>query len=179
MILLGATVSIFFVSYFIWQIFGWLYNFSETRKLKKFEKDLELSIKHSQPSWEEIKNIANTRLMTHKSILAIILEFQREVLSGRKKELEPYKEALNEYLKNYKNEEPFEGLPNEIRLQLERLRKKIDGKEDILEPLTSQIKELLLINEREKRHQKYYTVAGFFVGVIGLLFAAYSSFIDV
>jgi hypothetical protein len=44
----------------------------------------------------------------------------------------------------------------------------IEAEEQFLEPLTSQIKDLLAVNKNKQRLQRYYTTAGFFVGLAGL-----------
>ncbi|MBN2816419.1 MAG: hypothetical protein JXQ67_07015 [Campylobacterales bacterium] len=159
-----------------WSLTVVLEDILKLNSIKKFSEDFKASVKHSQPSWEEIKDIASTRGLTQSDIQFTIRKFHREILAGREATLSDYKEKVKSYIDLYKEEEPFEGLPNEVRIHLERLREQIDGKEHLLEPLTSQIKDLLTIYQKEKRYQKYYTTGSFFIGLIGLGFAFYTYF---
>ncbi|MHB1013925.1 MAG: hypothetical protein ACYC2W_01425 [Desulfurivibrionaceae bacterium] len=102
----------------------------------------------------------------------------REILTGENKQLLAHKDLIRSYIEKHKEEEPFEGIPNDIRIHLERLREKINGQKELLDPLTNQIKDLLTINEKEKKHQKYYTIGGFFIGLLGFCFAIYSYFLS-
>ena len=166
------------IIFFTWVLGTALDEYFESKRIEQFEKDFEESVKHSQPTWEEIKDIASTRRLTQIKVQHVFKNAKREILTGRNKDLEPHKEIIQNYLEQFQKDEPFEGLPNEIRLHLERMREKIDGSEELLEPLTTQIKELLLINDREKKVQKYYTVAGFFIGLLGFTFALFVYFKD-
>ena len=69
-------------------------------------------------------------------------------------------------------------MPNEIRIHLEKLREQLNGEEQYIEPLTGQIKELLKIYEKDKKQQRFYTAGGFFIAIISLLFAGYTSFLQ-
>jgi len=150
----------------------------ESKKINEYSKDFETSIQHSQPSWEEMKEIIRTHNLQQSKVLHIYQKAMKKILTGESKELEPYKELIRSYIDKYNEEEPFEGMPSDIRIHLERLREQInDDRANLLDPLTNQIKDLLSINERERKHQKYYTIGGFFVGIIGLIFAIYSLYI--
>ncbi|MEQ1638888.1 MAG: hypothetical protein ABL903_19690, partial [Methylococcales bacterium] len=109
-------------------------------------------------------------------IMFTIKKYYREIMAGREEELSSHKELIKSYIDQYRKDEPFEGLPNEVRIHLERLRDRINGEEQLLEPLTSQIKDLLTVNDKEKRHLKYYTIGGFFVGLAGVAFSIYTTF---
>lgn len=150
----------------------------EMKQISNFSKDFKDTVKHSQPSWEDVKEIASTRGLTQSKIQFTIRKYNREIMAGREENLSEHKELIKSYISQYRKDEPFEGLPNEVRIHLERLRDQINGNEHLLEPLTTQIKDLLTINQKEKRQQKYYTVGGFFVGLAGLAFALYTSFAE-
>ncbi|WP_081138965.1 hypothetical protein [Halomonas sp. BC2] len=159
-----------------WLLVTMLVDIFEMKQISNFSKDFKDMVKHSQPSWEDVKEIASTRGLTQSKIQFTIRKYNREIMAGREDDLSEHKELIKSYITQYRKGEPFEGLPNEIRIHLERLRDQIDGNEHLLEPLTTQIKELLTINQREKRQQKHYTIGGFFVGLAGLAFALYASF---
>ncbi len=177
-ILLIAIVFIGGMIFISWGLGSVLEDFFEMKQVSKFSKDFKDTVKHSKPSWEDIKEIASTRGLTQSKIQFTIREYNREIMAGRVEDLSQHKELIKSYIAQYRKDEPFEGLPNEVRIHLERLRDQINGNEHLLEPLTTQIKDLLTINQKEKRQQKYYTIGGFFVGLAGLAFALYTTFAE-
>lgn len=164
------------IAFFAWAFGNMLEDIFEIKSISDFSKDFKDTVKHSQPTWEDIKEIASTRHLTQSKIHFTIRKYYREIMAGRDNELLEYKDLIKNYIDQYRKDEPFEGLPNEVRIHLERLRDNINGNEHLLEPLTSQIKDLLTINESEKRNQKYFTIGGFFVGLAGFAFAIYTSY---
>jgi hypothetical protein len=137
---------------------------------------LRLAIKHSQPSWEHVSDIASTRNIKNTDVYWILQKFLREILTGRESDLASHQKIVEGYLTKIKEIEPFEGIPTEIRIHLERIKEQLSNDTMLMQPLTGQIRELLSVNEKEARQQKYYTVGGFFVGFVGLIFAAFAYF---
>lgn len=173
LISIGVIGGFIFIS---WALGSILEDIFEMRQISNFSHDFKDTVKHSQPSWDDVKEIASTRGLTQSKIQFTIRKYNREIMAGREEDLSQHKELIKSYITQYRKDEPFEGLPNEVRIHLERLRDQINGNEHLLEPLTTQIKDLLTINQKEKRQQKYYTIGGFFVGLAGLAFALYTSF---
>jgi len=164
------------IAFFSWALGSMIEDIFEIRSISEFSKDFKDTVKHSQPSWEEVKEIASTRHLTQSKIHFTIRKYYREIMAGRDNDLLEHKGLIKNYIDQYRKDEPFEGLPNEVRIHLERLRDNINGNEHLLEPLTSQIKDLLTINESDKRNQKYFTIGGFFIGLAGFAFAVYTSY---
>jgi hypothetical protein len=148
----------------------------EKRQVQSFEKDFRESVVHSQPEWNEIKEIASTRGIAKNSLYQVIIATKREILAGRDKDLEPHKGIIVSYISKLHEEEPFEGMPDDIKLHLQRIRDKLAGNENILDPLTAKIVELLAVNEKERKRQRSYTIAGTLIGFFGLAFALYAYF---
>lgn len=171
LVLLGLTFATGLLS---WMLGTILQEIFEARWIKEFAKDFKDSVKHSQPNWDEIKEIASTRGLTQSKIQLTLRKFYREVLTGRDSDLLEHKALIKSYIDKYREDEPFEGLPNEVRIHLEKIREQLDGNEHHLEPLTNQIKDLLTVNEKDRKYQRYYTIGGFFVGLAGLGLAAYT-----
>lgn len=170
---IGVIGGLIFIS---WALGNMLEDIFEMKQISNFSNDFKDSVRHSQPSWEDVKEMASTRGLTQSKIQFTIRKYNREIMAGREEDLSQHKDLIKGYITQYRKDEPFEGLPNEVRIHLERLRDQINGNEHLLEPLTNQIKDLLTINQKEKRQQKYYTIGGFFVGLAGLAFALYTSF---
>lgn len=143
---------------------------------RRFKEDLTAAIQHSQPTWQQVLDIAETSEVSIATAYEVSRQLLKEILTGENKKLEPHRALIESYVTSHRKSEPFEGLPNEIRVHLERLRDALEGKDHLLEPFTLQVRELVSIHNRENKAQKRYTTWGFMVGVIGLLFAAYTYF---
>ena len=90
-------------------------------------------MKHSQPSWDEIKVMARISGISLQSVTPICGRILKDILTG------------------------------------------IENRQ-LLEPVTSQIRELLAVDSGDNKIQKQYTVCGFFVALLGILFATYAYF---
>lgn len=145
-----------------------------TRVRQKLLQDIGDAIKHSQPAWEQIVEIAESDGLGAKAAYELTRSIYRELLVGKGQEYELHKALIESYLAKHKKAEPFEGLPTETRMHLERLREALAGYDHLLESLTSQIRELVSVYENDKKAQKRYTAWGFFVGLFGVMFAAYT-----
>jgi hypothetical protein len=143
---------------------------------RKFRKDLRGAIKHSQPQWDQLVEIAQSRHLNQRAAYSVARSLLRDVLTGTETELVSHRKLLEDYIAKYKAAEPFEGLPSETRVHLERLREALNGQNGLLDPLTAQIRELVSVYEKDKSRQRQYTFGGFVVGVGGLVFAAYAYF---
>lgn len=164
------------VAFLSWLLGSILDDYLAIKWRKQFEEDLALAVKNSQPSWEQILQIAASRHVKHTQVYWFLQRLLRELLTGRNTDLAPHRTVIEAYIAKMKEAEPFEGMPNEIRIHLERLREHLPDATGVLEPLTTQIRELLSVNEKEKKQQKYYTAGGFFIGIVGFIFAAYAYF---
>ena len=146
------------------------------RRVESLESDLAAAIIHSQPTWPQIVGIARTQELNATDADRCIRRLHAELLIGRSVELQPHRGLLEDYILERKRAEPFEGLPNELRVHLERIKDAVKGDGHLLDPLTAQIRELVSVYERDKRLQRRYTTWGFFLAVIGTIFAAYAYF---
>jgi len=145
------------------------------KAIKAFKEDFEGTVKHSQPDWPEIKEIASLRGLSQSKIQLTLRNYIREIRAGRNEELEEHLELIKSYITEYRKDEPYEKLPSDIRIHLERIHEKIDD-EVHLEPLTNHIKELVSIKNKENKRLKFYTVGGFFVGILGIVLALFFYF---
>ena len=138
------------------------------RSLSKFSKEFDAAVKLTQPSSEEIMEIGHSRELTHNQIIRITKGKYRDILTGENKDLFEHKSLIESYLKHFKNNEPFDGLPSEIRIHLERLRDSTKPENTTLfEPLTTQIKDLISVKEKEFKLQKYISIIGVIIGLSG------------
>ena len=162
-------------------LFGTVSEIIQTENKKKrdeFNKALKLAVLSSQPRWEQVLDIAEALNISSRTVYEVSMEIYKEILTGENEELKPHQELVEDYILKHREAEPFEGLPAETIIHLERLSEAIEGTHYSLEPLTMQIKELVSIYEKDKRTQRRYTVWSFFIGLAGFMFAAYSFFVS-
>lgn len=159
---------------FSWMVGSIIEDILQSNVLKKFEKELEAAIIHSQPNWKELKLIADTNSVSFSKIQPVLERIMANALTGKTDKLLPHKELIQTYIDESNREEPFDNMPSEIRIHLERISDQLENGQAILEPLTNQIKELLEINAKERKVQRFYTVGGFFIGLLGFCFALFT-----
>lgn len=173
-IVLVVLVTVGIVSFFVWLFASFIEATVDYKLHKKsvgeFEKDLVESLKYSQPSWVSMKEIAFTRGLSQSQIQPTLKNMLRDIYAGRLPDLEPHVELVASYIKAYREDEPFEGLPSDIRLHMERVKEKL-SEPMLLEPLTSHIKEMGSVHTKENQRLKFYTIGGFFIGVLGVVLA--------
>jgi hypothetical protein len=144
------------------------------RRLESLKSLISAAILHSQPSWSTVKEVASLSGMSQSEALLCVRELLRDVVVGDAGTLEPHRSLLDGYIEAHSREQPFEGVPPATRLQFERLKEVLGEQEHLLDPLTSQVRELVSIYEKDKRRQRRYTAGGFFLAVVSLAFAAYT-----
>jgi len=174
-VVVGIIGIIAVASYFGFMVITIFDIIEKNSRRKQFEVDLKLSIKNSQASWDEIKGIASTRGLNQRDIIRILENNMREILTHREKDLLEHKDLVESYILEYKKYEPFEGIPDEIRIHLERLQEKVEIETSLLEPLTTQIVDLLKINNSVNKRQRFLAYTGVFFGIIGFIYGIYAS----
>jgi hypothetical protein len=170
-VVLGSLVGIIL-------IIGVLSGYFEAQDVRKrkFREELIAAILHSQPNWHQIVEMAETSSMPVALVHHMVRELHKTILTGVNEKMQPHRALIEGYIASHRRAEPFEGLPTEIRIHLERLSGALGDKEHLLDPLTTEIRELVTIYKKDYKLQKRYTSWGFFLGVVGLVFAAYAYF---
>ena len=170
--LLYALLVIFVVTV---GIGAWMSAEHERRKSVRFREDFVSSILHSQPTWGQVVEMAETEGVPLSRVYLFCRQFLKDILTGADpNKLKDHRALIETYIREHRKSEPFEGLPNEVRIHLERLSDALQGNSSILEPLTQQIRELVAMHSVESKKQRRYTAWGFFLGLLGVAFAAYA-----
>jgi hypothetical protein len=172
--LLAAAAGI--IALLAWLAGSILEEFYSLKLRKEFEADLLSAIKTTQPPLSQILAIARTRHTKNSVVYGTLQRMLRELLTGREKDLLPHRQLIEQYIAKMDEAEPFEGMPSQVRIHLERIRENLPAQSALLDPLITQIRELLSVNESERKRQRYYTIGGFLVGLLGLFFAAIAYF---
>ena len=138
----------------------------------RFRRAFRKAILHSQPSWTQVCDIALDYGMSKHVAYGAAREFLREILVGsdEKRELDTHSQLIESYVQAFKDDEPFDGIHDDTRLTLEKLRKDLGPNAGVLMPLANHLRELTRINDVSNRRQRFYTFGGFVVGVLGLVY---------
>lgn len=153
------------------------------RKRKKkntddFQQDIISCLETSSTDleWDQVKQIATTRDLRLDDINGCLGIVNREILTGKKPELQDQADTVSYFLDMHAREAPFEGLNSEVRVQLERIANILDDDRDVLDPLVENLKQYNEDNILEKRKHRRRGKIGLSLTAVGLLIAALSIF---
>jgi hypothetical protein len=167
-----VVVDVFIFFYFVASFIWFVWQLQDIGQRRRFRRDLSAAFLHSQPDWNKVLELARQSPVSMKVAVDEIQKMQRKIWIGKDLKLEPHQALLEGYIKNYRDTEPFDGLPNNIRNPLERIRQTTDP--NAFDTILVQIREIISFQERVNRRQRLYTASGFFITLIALLLAAYS-----
>ncbi|WIG69789.1 hypothetical protein KEC58_06990 [Photobacterium damselae] len=145
----------------------------KTKRRNRFGKELSVLFEKNKLDRPQIEILSKEYYLNSKDIqLAIRREFKEALTSGAaEKEKSDYFQSLFE---DYERDEPFEGLPSDVRLHLERVRDALGKENDhMLQPLASQLQDLNDENVRKQKKMWWVSVASLMIGIASLVFAAY------
>lgn len=131
-------------------------------------------MKNSKLNKSQIEVLSKEYFLNSKDIqLAARREFKNSLsVDDPIKDKADYFQALYQ---DYERDEPFEGLPSDVRLHLERVRESLGkDKDHMLQPLASQLQDLNDANVRKHKKMWWVSVASLMIGVASLAFAAYA-----
>lgn len=174
----GAGLIILFLTGSGLWVFINVFEENETKKAREqLKKDIISATNYNQPSYEQLLDIADVSGADKALTYDLCREIMKDILINKDHELSQHHIVVEGYIKKHREVEPFEGMPSETRIHLERLSEVLADKDYSLEPLTMQIKKLITIYEKENKAQKMYTMWSFFLGLIAILFAGYTYFV--
>jgi hypothetical protein len=160
--LIGATVFV------LWNIGQILDDHLNAKRKRKLKTDLMLALQHRKLTWEEVKILAEANFVKSQDLRSVVLGVTRETLTSSDDGNESIP-LLRSFIINQEIEEPFEGLPEDVRVHFERFRDHLSGETQILEPIVSYIKNLAVKNKREKLWQNWVAIIGAITGILGLV----------
>lgn len=164
------------IVWLLWMVGQILNDYVKSRRRKEFLNDLEAALRSGDPTWDQIKLIAETRLVPIPEINKIVKKLIREIITGRKEDLAPKYNLINEYLNTCRREEPFDEIPDDIRLHLQRIREGIGDNYELLEPVANHIKTLLEIRSSERKKDRKIAIISLLIGVVGLIVGVFPLF---
>lgn len=172
-LLIYLTILVLGLLYFLWIINSVTDLYITHKQRKNFKQALENALKHNPClTWEQVKVIADVRNLSQYSIGRCIDILIDEALAGKSNEIDVSK--LEQFKSNFRQDEPFEGIPHELKLPLEKIRKEITNGQELLEPLVGHLKEFSEENTKARKKQNIYGLIGVVVGIASLTYAFFS-----
>lgn len=163
-------IALWFIGWMLTQIFeDWI----SIRDQRDLFNDIRDALISKEIDWEGVKIIAASRVVEGNKLTRVLRKLYRESITGRDQELASKSAVLSGFIQQRNKEEPFEGLPSDIRVNLERVRDHISEDVALLEPTADQIQQLIDIEKVARRRDRVVAVVSLIVGVLGLSIAVY------
>jgi hypothetical protein len=145
----------------------------KTRRRNSFGKELSDLFEKNKLDRQQIEILSKEYYLNAKDIqLATRRQFKEALTS--EKSIKDKSDYFQRLFEDYERDEPFEGLPSDVRLHLERVRKALGKENDhMLQPLASQLQDLNDENVRKYRKMWWISVTSLMIGIASLAFGAY------
>ncbi|WP_373017592.1 hypothetical protein [Thiomicrorhabdus sp.] len=165
------------ISMFIWFMPAIIERIKLEKRRKKFAQELTRLFGKINLDRTQIEVLSKEFSLSSKDVQLALRWAFKEELSSNQPVFEKV-EYLQSIFQDYERDEPFEGLPSDVRLHLERLRELIGKDSDhMLQPLASKLQELNDENVKKNLKLKRQSVVSLMIGVTSLVFAIYSYYI--
>jgi hypothetical protein len=151
---------------FIWTSFN---EYAKNREKTQFLGDLRMAIKSSQPTWTQVNLMSSIRPLTKRDVSYVVRELLTEALKGDDSRLKPHVALLESYIAADQEQEPYEDMPQEIRIHLERLREQLPERPELLEALVDHLRDSKIRSVREKRRQSLISIVSLIIGLAGFV----------
>ncbi|MBN3214591.1 hypothetical protein [Pectobacterium polaris] len=157
----------------IWAIPIIIDSIVKSNSRNKFGKELSALFEKNKLNRKQIEILAKEYFLNPRDIqLVARRQFKKSLTSEHvEKNKSDYFQILFE---DYERDEPFEGLPSDVRLHLERVRDALGKENDhMLQPLASQLQDLNDENIRKHKKMWWISVISLMFSIASLAFAAY------
>ncbi|HCE4958439.1 TPA: hypothetical protein NGV86_004644 [Vibrio parahaemolyticus] len=157
--------------------FGWLIvsitlGVETVVNTNKFRKNLDEALKNEDLEWDDVKHLINDSNISMTQCVYVLNKIKtEEIVKGSKTNK---RNLIEKYIREINNEDPFEGIPEKIRISLVALKEK--GTPGInFEVLVKEIRQVVRKNSKEQLLLKRCTIWGFLISVISILIAIYQT----
>jgi hypothetical protein len=145
-----------------------LNNYGKNKGISKFRSDPRQAIIDTQPTWDQVRIMASTQPITTEDVSIVVREIMTEALSASAR-LKPHIALIETYVQADKSDEPFEDMPQDIRIHLERLRDQLPNRPELLEALVNHLRDAKTKNVRLAKRQSLVNIISLMVGLAGLI----------
>ncbi|WP_426811684.1 hypothetical protein ABOC32_29060 (plasmid) [Pseudomonas sp. WOUb67] len=171
-ILYSAVLLCALLAFLVWLINTFGDAVQDSFNTGRFRKDLIAALNNPNPptplAWSDVCAMADDHGIELWSANKVLRGLDRDIITGRDKELAKHKAVIIGFLKEYKVTEPFDDLPNDTKLLIDRVRQDLGANLESLYVLANHTKEILRYRDKKNVRQQWYTTGGFLVGLIGV-----------
>ncbi len=162
------------IGLFIWAIPAIIDGILLARRRGRFGRELSRLFDLNKLDRKQIEILSKEFFLSAKDI-QLALRWQFKECISSKEIVSDKVQYFQNLFEDYEKDEPFEGLPPDVRLHLERVRDVLGKEKDhMLQPLASQLQELNDENTRKNKRMWRVSVASLMIGITSLAFATYT-----
>lgn len=166
------------ISFLAWQLITIFVDIFKDKNERKLRSDIETAISNGRPTWDQIKCIESTYTpLNHNSLkLSLNKILKDSILSGTEANSGRIN-LIENWLEKQKSDEPFEGIPAELKMPLDRIRKEAPEHQHLLEVLVSQLQEVNEKSLNERKRKNLVAILSLVFGIAGFLVGAYQVYL--
>jgi hypothetical protein len=169
-----VTVILFVWGYFLWAVNTITDSLINIRQRNKYKEALvKAMIINEDLTWDQAKVIAEVRLLSQSCIKKSLNRLIDEALT--EKDFEVSVKRLEAFKTSFNKDEPYDGIPNELKLPLDKIKKEIENGQELLEPLVGHLKEFSNQSAASKKRQNIISATSLIVGLISFSYAIYTT----
>ncbi|MCJ8321050.1 MAG: hypothetical protein MJK12_15530 [Colwellia sp.] len=139
---------------------------------KSLKEAFEKSSTVETINWEQFKVFAERRHLEQSDIVKVLNTMIEKALT--EKDYPITVELLFSFKEKQDQDEPFTGIPNELRVPLNKIKDEIKDGHKILSPLVGHLKEFSDKSVAHKKKQNILAVVSVLIGIVGVGYSVYS-----
>ena len=143
-------------------------------KRKHFIRALNKAYEIEPPKWEHVEIIAKANRLNMECKKEALETMLRATITTKEAFTEDKLSYLEKQIEKIKSKEPFEGIPDNIKIHLEHIENMSSGNGYDLQPLANELREYNLSKIKERKFNKFIAVISLLVGLIGTVFGGIS-----
>lgn len=144
---------------------------------KRFKSKLNDAYQVSPPPWKHVLVIADQALLRNTKqshqIKTVLKNILSDVLVGSEEYSDEKVKYLDSIISQLEDNEPFEGIPDNLVLHLQKIKETLEPNSLDIVPLVKELQELSAERIKEKRNSKIISAISLTVTVLSFAFAIY------
>ena len=145
---------------------------SKANERKKFRSALTKAVASGPISWKQVRVLADRYHLSQRYLSLCLTRLIADALEGNGGLTAQQVGLFEGHYDQVQKDEPFDGIPNDVRFHLERVREKLGKSDDLLRPLAKQLQDLSSKTMTKERNMKFISLLSLLVGFVGAIFGA-------
>lgn len=141
---------------------------------KRFISSLKNAYEISPPVWNHVLIIAKKNFLDQEQMKLALERMLHDVITERSEYSKEKSDYIDSLLKRIIKEEPFEGIPDNLRIHLEHIHTIAEKEHFDIQPLANELRELTTKREKERKFGKLISMLSLLVGVVGAIYGGFS-----